>query len=145
MENTAMMNKLFLDTNVVMDAMEYGREHSTYSSLILGFCNVFNLCISVQTFSDIAYIVRKEYSGERVKHNFEILMNHCTVLTMLATDFARALQSKCPDMEDAMQISCAETTNCDAIITANKKHFSAYTDIPVYTPKEFIEALQAAQ
>ena len=56
-----------------------------------------------------------------------------------------ALRSDNPDFEDALQISCADYGNCDVIVTRDTKHFDAYTDIPVYTPKEFLDKLQAAQ
>lgn len=55
--------------------------------------------------------------------------------------YYNALKSDCPDFEDALQIYCADDGNCDVIVTRDKKHFDAYTDIPVYTPKEFIKKL----
>ena len=140
-----MRQRLFLDTNVVLDTMIRGRESSVYSSLILGFDRVFDLCISIQSFPDIMYITRNEFNTATNRHKFNILLNHCSILAMNNATLSDAVSSVCPDFEDAMQISCAAEANCDAIITNNKKHFGAYTDIPVYTPKEFIEKLQAAQ
>ena len=135
--------KLFLDTNVVLGTMIPGRESSAYSSLILGFDRIFDLCISVQSFPDIVYITRNDFNTETNRRKFKILLNHCSILTMHNENLSNAVYSSCPDFEDAMQISCAAEANCDAIITNNKKHFDAYTDIPVYTPKEFLEKMQA--
>lgn len=140
-----MKQKLFLDTNVVLDTMVHGRESSAFSSLILGFDRVFDLCISVQSFPDIVYITRNDFDTTTNRRKFKIFLEHCSILTINGSNLSEAVSSNCPDFEDALQISCAAESNCDVIITNNKKHFSAYTDIPVYTPKEFLDKLQAAQ
>lgn len=140
-----MKQKLFLDTNVVLDTMVHGRESSAFSSLILGFDSIFDLCISVQSFPDIVYITRNEFDTATNRRKFKIFLEHCSILTLNDSNLSEAVSSVCPNFEDALQISCAAESNCDAIITSNKKHFDAYTDIPVYTPKEFLDKLQAAQ
>ncbi len=138
------MMKVFLDTNIVLDTMLTYREDTVYSSLILGFNRVFNLCISVHSFPDVSYITRKDLTTESRKRRFNYFFDHCTVLPLTSSDLSNALKSSCPDFEDALQISCAEEGLCDIIVTGNKKHFAAYTDIPVYTPKEFLDKLEAA-
>jgi len=139
---TAMIRKVFLDTNVVLDTMIRERESSVFSSLILGFDRVFDLCISVQSFPDIVYITRHDFDMEKNRAKFRTFLEHCSILGLGEANLSKAILSDCPDFEDAMQISSAEEANCDVIVTNNKKHFDAYTDIPVYTPKEFIEKLR---
>jgi hypothetical protein len=59
-------------------------------------------------------------------------------------DIADAMESDCPDFEDAMQNAAAET-ECDVIVTGNKKHFEPYTALPVFTPAEFLGKLREHQ
>ena len=49
-----------------------------------------------------------------------------------------ALSVIAPDFEDMLQIVCAKTHDCDAIITRNKKDF-VFSTIPLYTPTEFLQ------
>lgn len=42
------------------------------------------------------------------------------------------------DFEDSVQYSVAKKANCKCIVTRNKKDYK-FSDIPVYTPTEFIE------
>ena len=78
---------------------------------------------------------------ERIIPLLKQLMNDCKIITLEEIMLYEGLKSACPDFEDAMQISCAESVDCNYIITRNKKDFGAYTDIPVYTPKEFLKKI----
>ena len=53
-------------------------------------------------------------------------------------EILRALKSDCPDFEDALQIACAESNTVNILVTNNKKDFERFTDLPVYTSKEFV-------
>ena len=53
-----------------------------------------------------------------------------------------ALESPCPDFEDALQISCAEMKECDFLLSSNLRHFQGNTWITVLSAEQFIKALR---
>ena len=137
--------KLFIDTNVVIDTMDHARTPEWKSSEdvinLSAFKDYFQLCISMKSISDISYLGCKLVGKERIIPVLKQLMNDCKIIPLEVIMLYEGLKSACPDFEDAIQISCAESVDCNYIITRNKKHFSAYTDIPVYTPKEFLKKI----
>ncbi len=137
------MIKVFLDTNVLLDTMLPNRKYTVESQLILGFAAFFRLCVSPQSFPDMSYISRTYLDAERLRKRFQYFCNHLYLLPLSAECVDYALKSNCPDFEDAMQIACAHENDCEIIVTGDKKHFANYTDIPVYTPGDFLEKMQA--
>lgn len=59
------------------------------------------------------------------------------VLDMTEYQLHNALQIVATDFEDVLQFACAKCHGCDVIVTRNVRHFS-FADIPVMTPKEFL-------
>ena len=137
--------KLFIDTNVVIDTMDHARtpEWNCSEDIInlSAFKDYFRLCISMKSIADISYLGCKLVGKERIIPVLKQLMNDCKIIPLEEIMLYEGLKSACPDFEDAMQISCAESVDCNYIITRNKKDFGAYTDIPVYTPKEFLKKI----
>jgi hypothetical protein len=101
--------------------------------------------MSIKSVADISYVGGKIVGRTVVKTTLKKMLNDCKIISLEDISLYEALNSPCPDFEDALQIYCAETACCDYIITRNKKHFSGYTDIPVYSPKEFMQKLKAVQ
>lgn len=130
---------VFLDTNVLLDDILV-REGTKSSKMILqlGVEKVIRICLSAITTINIAYIARKAVSRERLYEVFSKYLNHFVILPDGDMDVYGSIRSGNPDFEDSMQLCCAESGRVDAIITNNKKHFAPYTDIPVYTPDEFL-------
>ena len=141
------MIKLYIDTNIVIDTIDHSRiPEWKYSEDIINlsaFPDFFRLYISMKSIADISYVGGKIVGKVPVKATLKQIMKDCTVIPLESINMYEGLKSDCPDFEDALQISCAESKDCSFIITRDKKHFGAYTDIPVYTPKEFITKLKA--
>ena len=141
------MIKLFVDTNVVLDTIDHNRTPDWESSeAIMDLAkqsDYFRLCISMKSIADISYVGGKLEGKDIIKAILKSFLRNGIILPLDDIALYDALNSTCPDFEDAMQISCAESKDCSFIITRDKKHFGTYTDIPVYTPKEFITKLKA--
>lgn len=133
---------IFLDTNVLLDDILV-REGSKSAKMILqlGVEGIIRICLSAITTVNIAYIARKSVSQERLYEVFKKYLDHFVILPDIDMDIYGSIRSGNPDFEDAMQVSCADNGKVDAIVTNNKKHFAPYTDIPVYTPDEFLAKL----
>ena len=60
------------------------------------------------------------------------------VLPCNANQLDEGLKTKVKDFEDMMQYQCALESNCDVIVTNNKKDFHAFCNIPILTSEEFL-------
>ena len=134
--------RVFLDTNVIMDTLIPGRPSSDISSLIVSsdLSDQISISISALSIADIVYSCRKYYPKEDILSRIDFFQRNWRILELSAFSIYHALNSKCPDFEDALQIDMAEG-DCDVIVTNNVKHFRGYTALEVVTPQEFLEKI----
>ena len=130
---------VFLDTNIFLDQLQQraGME-SAERILALGRQGQIRICLSALTVVNVAYVMRKTESLDKIKKVFSDWMDAFVILPDSDMDIYGSIRSDNPDFEDAMQLACADAARVDAIVTGNKKHFAPYTDIPVFTPDEFL-------
>ena len=130
---------VFLDTNIFLDQLQQraGME-SAERILALGRQGQIRICLSALTVVNVAYVMRKTESLDKIKKVFSVWMDAFVILPDSDMDIYGSIRSDNPDFEDAMQLACADAARVDAIVTGNKKHFAPYTDIPVFTPDEFL-------
>lgn len=132
--------KLFLDTNIIMDFVKC-REPFIYEALPLiqqGEKGIHRLFISDLTFVNVAYLSKKGLSLYQLYEMLEEVYSLFEVVSIGKQVIKMALDLKYTDFEDAVQYFSAKQANADCIITRNKKDFT-FSDIPVYTPAEFME------
>ena len=134
--------RVFLDTNVIMDTLIPGRPSSDISSLIVSsdLSDQISISISALSVTDIVYACRKHFTKADILSRVDFFQRKWRILDLSAFSIYRALNSKCPDFEDALQIDMAEG-DCDVIVTNNVKHFRGYTALEVVTPQEFLEKI----
>jgi len=129
-----MMEKLFLDTNIVWDLIGNREPFVKEAAFLfqLGRNKECQLFVSDLTFVNIAYITRKTYPKEKLYSVLSKLRSFLTIVGggVVAVDHALALQAD--DFEDAVQYYDA-----DYIITRNKKDFS-FSEIEVLTSEEYV-------
>ena len=132
--------RAFLDTNVIMDILIAGRPSSEASSKIVDreLIDDIRFSISALSIADIVYSCRKHFSREYMLSRVDEIQKQWRILELSHFNIYEALSSRCPDFEDALQISIAES-DCDVIITNNTKDFKGYTALEVVTPQEFLE------
>lgn len=130
---------VFLDTNILLDHLQQRAGMDNAERIMhLGKQKILRICLSAVSVVDIAYIMRKTETLERLKNVFQSWFREFVILPNDDMNVYDCIHGRHPDFEDAMQISCATHGWCDAIVTNNKKHFEPYTDIPVFTPEEFL-------
>ena len=132
--------RIFLDTNVIMDTLIEGRPSSEASAKIaeLAKGNDFRVSVSALSLADAAYSIRRFYNKGIIKDTMDSLRRRWRVLSLNEYNIYDAINSECPDFEDAIQISIAEG-DCDVIVTNNTGHFKDYTALEVVTPQEFLD------
>lgn len=138
--------KVFLDTNVLIDATCPDREHHLEAQRILSIPKdlSFQLCTSVLSVANYAYVLRRLVGKDSAMDCLRTIVNSCKILSMNDMQLFFALESKSPDFEDALQIACADIEGCDCIVSGNSKHFRPYTCIPIYNSVEFLQKLQSS-
>lgn len=133
------MEKLFLDTNIVLDLIENREPFVKDAALLfqLGRNKECELFVSDLTFVNIAYIIRKTYSKERLYSVLSKLRSFLTIVGGGGIAVEHALKLQADDFEDAMQYYAACQVEADYIITRNKKDFS-FSEIEVLTSEEYM-------
>ncbi len=134
------MKKVFLDINILMDAIEY-REHGAEANTILDLARigVIHVCAATMSFATISYLLRR-YTKEQLHQVFIRLGSIVDPLPVDASQFRNAVMyGPVNDFEDMMQYQCAKENECDVIITNNGKDYVEFCDIPFMTAAEFLE------
>lgn len=131
------MDKVFLDTNVILDLFLDRRNKDAVARVAqkakAGMLRCYCSYLSV---ADIAYILHKTHTQDEIKGGIKDLMSWCEVLAPMSDDVNECLRMNHPDFEDALQIITAENKSCDIILTGNTRHFEGYTDILVISPEQ---------
>lgn len=135
-----MKDRLFLDTNVVIDLL--GEREPFYQNAAqiatLADKGKIQLVVSALTYSTAYYVLSK---FEKQKVVMEKLRKFKVIAeTSDLTDkiIDKALTSGFSDFEDALQYFCALQTNCNILLTRNENDYKI-AEIPVLSPEEFLK------
>ncbi len=134
--------KLFLDTNILLDAIvkRANRKFSDDAKLILqlGKDGEIDLYMSALSIPTIAYVLKNMTSSSKKS----IIKSLCEIVTPLPSHpehIQPALDEKShiKDIEDSLQIQSAKEGNCNLIITRNVPDFLE-SEIPAISPDDFL-------
>lgn len=133
------MKKVFLDTNVALDYLLFRKDFfgDAEKIIALGSNKVCKLCMSSLSFSNIAYVARKEMPLDKLYLMLVDFVGFIDVASVGKKEVARTLNLKAKVFEDALQYFSAKAVKADCIVTRNTKDFP-FSDIPVLTPHEFL-------
>lgn len=134
-----MKDRLFLDTNIIIDLL--GERAPFYESAAkiatLADQGKIHIIISALTYSTVHYILSKYENNEVVKEKMRKLKVIADTSDLTDKIIDQGLSSKFEDFEDALQYYCAVKTECNLLITRNGKDFKE-SEIPVLTPDEYL-------
>ena len=131
--------RLFIDTNVLMDLVAYRLPFAYDAIRIFQLKGKgIQLFVSDLTYANAVYVGRKILSSDRLYDTLVELRSYVNISEIGEKAVDEALQLRKEDFEDVLQYFSAKQANADCIITRNKKDFT-FSDIPVYTPAEFME------
>ena len=137
-----MTMKVFVDTNIVLDFLlkRTGFFEEARMIMVLGYNKLCNLYLSSLSFSNIAYIARKELSGDALCDCFSEVRELLAVSPVTQEEVDGAIKLKAKDFEDAIQYYSAKSIGADCIVTRNIKDFQ-FSEIPAYKPEELLNML----
>ena len=138
------MDKLFLDANVIVDFL-CERTDDFYLPaarlMVMSYNKEVELCCSTLTLATASYFMEKgKIDHAEIFHKISDMISICDLVNIDRDVVEKALSSEFTDFEDALQYFSAKNSGADIIITRNKKDFRN-AQLPVYTPKEYLEML----
>ena len=121
--------RMLLDTNVLINwLVESNQKHKEAERLILScLMNEFDGFVTSHSLADVFYVLRKYYPSSEQRRKFILIMVHnFTILTEDYNKFLSVLEDEhFFDLEDGLQMKCAEAAQLDYIVTENLKDFTA--------------------
>ena len=134
-----MKDRLFLDTNIVLDLLWHRLPFFDGIAKIatLAEQQTLTLYVSALSFANAHYILSKiegkSKASERLRQ-FRLLVN---IISLDSTDIEKGLNAGFTDFEDALQYFSALKCSCHIILTRNAKDFKESL-IPVMTAEEYL-------
>jgi predicted nucleic acid-binding protein len=138
-----MKDKLFLDTNVVVDLL--GEREPFYDSVAkittLADKGKIKIIVSALTYSTVYYLLSRFEEKEVVKEKIRKFKVIADTSDLSDKVIDKALSSRFRDFEDSLQYYCALAKDCNILITRNGKDFKE-SEIPVLSPAEYLVSLK---
>ena len=138
------MNKVLVDTDVILDFFFDRKPFSEDASQILGWCESGKIhgFVTPVMISNIYYILRKLDKHEKIIENLKMLMSFVDVAIIDKKTVLNALNSKFKDFEDALQnFSAINESDIQVIITRNIKDYKT-SSLAVMTPENYLKAFR---
>lgn len=138
-----MKDKLFLDTNVVIDLL--GERDPYYESVAriatLADKGRIHIVVSALTYSTVYYLLSRFEDKEAVKEKIRKFKVIAETSDLTDKVINKGLSSNFGDFEDSLQYYCAVDMDCNILVTRNGKDFKK-SEIPVMTPEEYLNSLK---
>ena len=135
------MQKVLIDTDVILDFFFDRKPFSDHAAQILALCesNEITGFITSVIISNVYYLLRQTAPHEKVIKKLQQLTSIIEVLTTDKTIIIKALNSGFKDFEDALQNFSAEISgDIDIIITRNIKDFKN-SSLGILTPENYLK------
>lgn len=138
-----MGNKLFIDTDIILDVLLDRAEFFDDSSAIFQKLEKGDVLLftSSSIIINAQYVGQKQIGKDRCRSIINYLLNYFQIIDSNISLLKKAYNSKFTDIEDAIQYFTAiENDNIDYFITRNVKDFRAGGKLlPVLTPTQFLK------
>jgi predicted nucleic acid-binding protein len=135
------MQKVLLDTDVILDFFFDRKPFSDHAAQLLSLCEskVISGYLTSVIVANVYYLLRQTAKNDKVIENLKQLISITEVLTTEKKTVQQALNSLFKDFEDALQNYSAEMNgDIDLIITRNVKDFKN-SALGVMTPESFLK------
>lgn len=137
------MDKILIDTDVILDFFFDREPFAEYSSQIIGLCetNKIQGFVTPVIYSNLYYLLRQTARHEKVIENLKQLLSITEVLSMDREVVTNALNSGFKDFEDSLQnFAAMKNGEIDVIITRNLKDYKN-SEIGVLSPESYIKTI----
>ena len=130
---------LLIDANIILDVLLNPPDYVKDSALIWKLCETEKATgyVSVLTFANLVYIMRKQLDPEKIEEVYQKLSLIFEFVDFRVSDLIHAAELHWKDLEDAVQSVTAERIHADYIITRNVRDFSQ-SKVMAFTPSELL-------
>ena len=134
------MEKVFVDTDIVLDLLSNREPFYSYSAQLFSEADKGKIRIHVSslTFSNLNYILSRQYSVDQARKKLLKFKTLVTVLSVTDKVVELALSSDFKDFEDGLQYFTAIENNLKTLLTRNLKDYKT-ADITVMTAEQFLK------
>jgi len=133
-----------IDTCIIIDVLQNRQPFAedAVKVLIAAADRKCTEALTAKSVTDIFYITHHFLHDEaETRRQIQKLFTLFEVVDTNAMDCRLALESPVKNYEDAVMIETAKRIKADCIVTRNLKDYSqSKAEIPVYSPREFLEA-----
>lgn len=135
------MNKVFVDTDVILDLLAQRIPHFHFSAVLFTFAEMkkIELYTTPLILANTFYILRKQLGSEGAKNAVRKLRILLRVIDSSESVIDKALNSSFTDFEDAIQYYTALEKDIHVILTRNLRDYKNASLI-VQTPETFLVA-----
>lgn len=126
------MNKIFLDTNIILDILSPKRPNHKYHKDLIQKLFEYEVFISEDMLSTIYYIVREK---QQVLDFLSIILQEWNIVSFGEDVIKQAIKyvrQNGGDLEDALQCFCAKRYGCDILLTSDKKFVNCGIELLSY-------------
>lgn len=138
-----MKNRLFIDTNVMLDLL--GERVPHYDSIAkiatLADKGKVKLIVSALSYATVFYLLSKFEDSNKVKEKLRKFKIISEISDLDNKVIEKGLSSNFTDFEDSLQYYCAIKADCSILITRNGKDFKT-SEIPVMTSEEYLLSIK---
>lgn len=133
--------KILIDTNIILDLIQSREPFSENASKIINSCvkKENEGYISAHSLSDIFFILRKDKTVEERK---ALILNLCSFFIVIPEDknFYTAVcqNNDWNDLEDGLQMKCADFENLDYIVTRDAGKGFNNSPVKVISAEDFL-------
>ncbi len=141
-----MKEKVFMDTDVLLDFFFDRKPFSDHTAQVLNLCEEKKIegYTTPVIIANTYYLLRKTAKHETVIDKLNQLLNIIDIVKMDRKVVVKALNSNFKDFEDALQnFSAVENRTIEIILTRNIKDFKN-SELAVLTPETYLKGKKAS-
>lgn len=120
------MKKVFFDTNILVNWLISTNSCHEDSATLIKQCLQGKIkgYVSSHSLTDVFYITRKHFSVDDRKSFLSLIIDRFNIIPEYANMFSAVIHDpNNKDLEDGLQIQCAEKEHVDYLVTENLKDF----------------------
>ncbi|MBK7388683.1 MAG: PIN domain-containing protein [Bacteroidetes bacterium] len=134
------MAKVFVDTDIILDLLAGREPYYQYAAKLFSLADSgkIEICVSSLTFSNLNYILSKQFSVAQARKKLLTFKTLVTVLNVNEKVVDLALNSDFKDFEDALQYFTATEFKVTTLLTRNLKDFKK-AEIAVLSAEQYLK------
>ena len=134
--------KILIDNNVILDALLKRSPFNEGAEKIMIACSeTHEGCISVNSLTDIFYILRKLTDVPSANAAIIKLTELFDIITVTGDDCVSALELQIDDFEDALIVICGMNAGANYIVTRDNSFLNVKSGIPVISPDSLLDII----